>query len=168
MADTEQSFIHLLSAMSPNTSLLFIITLFASVQDGLGLPVLEQLEVEATDGLPPHRERTKRCSCSTPHDSECHYFCHLDIIWVNTPSKTTVYGLGSAMSRRRRATSRCTCASTDDRPCTNFCHSPGIMTRKASAERRRLNILSIRAVASRAKRVLDENVLDQNKGKNAR
>lgn len=29
--------------------------------------------------------RTKRCSCATFLDKECVYFCHLDIIWVNTP-----------------------------------------------------------------------------------
>lgn len=31
----------------------------------------------------PHR--SKRCSCSSLMDKECVYFCHLDIIWVNTP-----------------------------------------------------------------------------------
>lgn len=29
--------------------------------------------------------RTKRCSCNSWLDKECIYFCHLDIIWVNTP-----------------------------------------------------------------------------------
>ena len=29
--------------------------------------------------------RSKRCSCSSLMDKECVYFCHLDIIWVNTP-----------------------------------------------------------------------------------
>lgn len=29
--------------------------------------------------------RNKRCSCATFLDKECVYFCHLDIIWVNTP-----------------------------------------------------------------------------------
>uniref|UniRef100_A0A3B4UHK8 Endothelin-like toxin domain-containing protein n=1 Tax=Seriola dumerili TaxID=41447 RepID=A0A3B4UHK8_SERDU len=65
--------------------------------------------------------RTKRCACSSLLDSECHYFCHLDIIWINTPSKTTVYGLGSILARRRRSTGRCTCAKADDQSCTNFC-----------------------------------------------
>ncbi|KAJ8372498.1 hypothetical protein AAFF_G00282050 [Aldrovandia affinis] len=54
-------------------------------------------------------------------DSECHYFCHLDIIWVNTPSKMTLYGLGSPLSRRRRSPGRCACANPDDRTCTSFC-----------------------------------------------
>ncbi|XP_070768800.1 endothelin-2 [Enoplosus armatus] len=119
---------------------------------------MKQLEVEAGDGVPTtQRERTKRCACSSPLDSECHYFCHLDIIWVNTPSKTTVYGLGSPLSRRRRSTCRCTCANPDDQTCTSFCHhSPEITSTKRSVKRRQLNILSIlRAVASRSKRALD-------------
>uniref|UniRef100_A0A8C7D7G9 Endothelin-2-like n=1 Tax=Oncorhynchus kisutch TaxID=8019 RepID=A0A8C7D7G9_ONCKI len=65
--------------------------------------------------------RTKRCACNNQLDSECHYFCHLDIIWVNTPSKTTVYGLGSPLSRRRRSAGRCVCADSDDHTCTSFC-----------------------------------------------
>lgn len=32
-----------------------------------------------------HHVRHKRCSCATFLDKECVYFCHLDIIWVNTP-----------------------------------------------------------------------------------
>lgn len=32
-----------------------------------------------------HHLRTRRCSCATFLDKECVYFCHLDIIWVNTP-----------------------------------------------------------------------------------
>lgn len=46
--------------------------------------MVKQQEVEAADGV-PQRARTKRCACSSILDSECHYFCHLDIIWVNTP-----------------------------------------------------------------------------------
>uniref|UniRef100_A0A3Q4G0L6 Endothelin-like toxin domain-containing protein n=1 Tax=Neolamprologus brichardi TaxID=32507 RepID=A0A3Q4G0L6_NEOBR len=84
--------------------------------DSLGLPVMNQVEVEVQERVPTHRLRTKRCACSNPLDSECHYFCHLDIIWINTPSKTTVYGLGGAFSRRRRSTGRCTCANRDDQP----------------------------------------------------
>uniref|UniRef100_A0A8C7D366 Endothelin-2-like n=1 Tax=Oncorhynchus kisutch TaxID=8019 RepID=A0A8C7D366_ONCKI len=66
----------------------------------------------------PNPVRTKRCACNNQLDSECHYFCHLDIIWVNTPSKTTVYGLGSPLSRRRRSAGRCVCADSDDHTCT--------------------------------------------------
>uniref|UniRef100_A0A3Q4G0K4 Endothelin-like toxin domain-containing protein n=1 Tax=Neolamprologus brichardi TaxID=32507 RepID=A0A3Q4G0K4_NEOBR len=82
----------------------------------------QTMSVEVQERVPTHRLRTKRCACSNPLDSECHYFCHLDIIWINTPSKTTVYGLGGAFSRRRRSTGRCTCANRDDQPCAKFCY----------------------------------------------
>lgn len=31
------------------------------------------------------RKRAKRCTCYTYKDKECVYYCHLDIIWINTP-----------------------------------------------------------------------------------
>ncbi|KAG7242210.1 hypothetical protein INR49_024256 [Caranx melampygus] len=62
---------------------------------GFGLPVMNELKVDSGNDVPAQRVRTKRCACSSPLDSECHYFCHLDIIWINTPSKTTVYGLAA-------------------------------------------------------------------------
>ncbi|TNN02397.1 hypothetical protein fugu_009884 [Takifugu bimaculatus] len=101
--------------MSSNTSVLLLITLLASVREGLTFPVEKHLDVEAADGLPTHRVRTKRCACSSLMDSECHYFCHLDIIWVNTPSKTTLHGLGGGLARRRRSAPRCTCANPSDK-----------------------------------------------------
>ncbi|XP_053190559.1 endothelin-1 [Scomber japonicus] len=73
--------------------------------------------------------RTKRCSCATFLDKECVYFCHLDIIWVNTPERVVSYGLGNA-PRTRRAVSdsmatstgpRCRCLRENDSTCTNFC-----------------------------------------------
>ncbi|XP_031709130.1 uncharacterized protein LOC116386770 isoform X1 [Anarrhichthys ocellatus] len=139
-----ESFIHLLSTMSSRTSsVLLLITLWASMEDGLSLPVIKRLEVEVGDGVPTQRVRIKRCACSSLLDSECHYFCHLDIIWINTPSKTTVYGLGSALSRRRRSIRRCTCADLDDHNCTNFCHhSPEVTSQKRTVKRSQLNILS--------------------------
>ncbi|XP_049587323.1 endothelin-2 isoform X3 [Syngnathus scovelli] len=73
--------------------------------------------------------RTKRCACSSMHDSECYYFCHLDIIWVNTPSKTTLYGLGDAKARRRRSAGRCTCANLCDLICTRFCYQRDVTSR---------------------------------------
>uniref|UniRef100_UPI0037E79477 endothelin-2 n=1 Tax=Semicossyphus pulcher TaxID=241346 RepID=UPI0037E79477 len=143
--------------MSPDTSILLLVTFWVSVQDGFGLPVKKQLDVETSDNVPTQRVRTKRCACSNQMDSECHYFCHLDIIWINTPSKTTAYGLGNALSRRRRSTSRCTCANPNDQNCTNFCnHSPGVDSPQISVKRRQLNILSIlRASAIRSNRALD-------------
>ncbi|XP_004074172.1 endothelin-1 [Oryzias latipes] len=74
--------------------------------------------------------RHKRCSCATFLDKECVYFCHLDIIWVNTPERVVSYGLGNAPRAKRAlpdsmATSiqpRCLCVREDDSSCANFCH----------------------------------------------
>ncbi|XP_023775490.1 endothelin-1 [Cyanistes caeruleus] len=67
-------------------------------------------------------------------DEECVYFCHLDIIWINTPEKTVPYGLGGP-SRPRRSlkdmvpemlaepSSRCRCANQKDKKCLNFCQA---------------------------------------------
>ncbi|XP_063040974.1 endothelin-2 [Engraulis encrasicolus] len=103
------------------------ILLSVLLQNGAGLPVSQDSESEVQSSVPAaphHRVRTKRCSCSNWLDKECIYFCHLDIIWVNTPSKTTPYGLGSPLSRRRRrSTGRCGCHSPSDHTCNSFCHT---------------------------------------------
>uniref|UniRef100_A0A671M6U2 Endothelin-1 n=1 Tax=Sinocyclocheilus anshuiensis TaxID=1608454 RepID=A0A671M6U2_9TELE len=71
--------------------------------------------------------RTKRCSCASFMDKECVYFCHLDIIWVNTPERTVSYGLGNAPRKKRSVTepvvpkSRCKCADSQDKTCSSFC-----------------------------------------------
>ena len=39
---------------------------------------------QAPQGGPVHR-RARRCTCFTYKDKECVYYCHLDIIWINTP-----------------------------------------------------------------------------------
>uniref|UniRef100_A0A3B5KUG8 Endothelin 2 n=1 Tax=Xiphophorus couchianus TaxID=32473 RepID=A0A3B5KUG8_9TELE len=93
---------------------LFIICM--SLQDGCGLPLSDQQEALVSEPHPRHI-RTKRCSCSNWEDRECIYFCHLDIIWVNTPSKLLPYGLGSFASRRRRSASRCECHDPADKTC---------------------------------------------------
>ncbi|XP_043993890.1 LOW QUALITY PROTEIN: endothelin-2-like [Gambusia affinis] len=98
---------------------LFIICM--SLQDGCGLPLSDQQEALVSEP-PPRHIRTKRCSCSNWEDRECIYFCHLDIIWVNTPSKLLPYGLGSSTSRRRRSASRCECRDPADKTCRGFCH----------------------------------------------
>ncbi|MCI4373962.1 hypothetical protein PGIGA_G00000570 [Pangasianodon gigas] len=102
--------------MALYTFIIFSISWSAVLHEGFGLPVMNQ-----SAGNVPQRQRTKRCSCINQLDSECHYFCHLDIIWVNTPSKTTVYGLGSPLARRRRSTGRCFCANPADQTCNTFC-----------------------------------------------
>ncbi|XP_048205847.1 endothelin-2 [Perognathus longimembris pacificus] len=67
--------------------------------------------------------RSRRCSCSSWLDKECVYFCHLDIIWVNTAGQTAPYGLGNPPRRRRRSLPRrCECFSARDPACATFCH----------------------------------------------
>ncbi|XP_015203916.1 endothelin-2 [Lepisosteus oculatus] len=95
------------------------VTLCVSLQEGLGLPTSRLPELSPQ--VPPQRHRVKRCSCSNWMDKECIYFCHLDIIWVNTPSKLTPYGLGSPPLRRRRSLERCQCVDAKDPKCAGFC-----------------------------------------------
>ncbi|XP_076611779.1 endothelin-1 [Chaetodon auriga] len=65
-----------------------------------------------------HR-REKRCSCENQKDKECIFFCHIGIVWVNTPSHVVPYGFGSL--RLRRDLSRCLCSDTQDAECLSFC-----------------------------------------------
>lgn len=80
----------------------------------------------------PHR-RAKRCTCYTYKDKECVYYCHLDIIWINTPEHTLPYGMSSyqgsprvrrsvgAKGRTEASTSRCVCSLSSDSHCRSFC-----------------------------------------------
>ncbi|CAL8337003.1 unnamed protein product [Merluccius merluccius] len=83
---------------------------------------------------PGPRRRAKRCTCYTYKDKECVYYCHLDIIWVNTPEHTVPYGMsgyqGSQRLRRSARTERgrrgaelqrCACALQSDAACNRFC-----------------------------------------------
>ncbi|XP_055964101.1 endothelin-3 [Sorex fumeus] len=81
------------------------------------------------------RPRARRCTCFTYKDKECVYYCHLDIIWINTPERTVPYGLSSSRGsfRGRRASGlspqnprnpqaqRCACANRRDPACSRFC-----------------------------------------------
>ncbi|XP_075962606.1 endothelin-1 [Anarhichas minor] len=76
----------------------------------------------STDTQLRRHVRTKRCSCATFMDNECVYFCHLDIIWVNTPERVVSYGLGNAPRTKRAVSdSRCQCLRQNDIACRNFC-----------------------------------------------
>ncbi|XP_073438577.1 endothelin-3 isoform X3 [Dendrobates tinctorius] len=54
---------------------------------GTPIPGYEQMSpsfhLEPDSGGAHRRER--RCTCYTYKDKECVYYCHLDIIWINTP-----------------------------------------------------------------------------------
>ncbi|TTB41844.1 Endothelin-3 [Bagarius yarrelli] len=75
------------------------------------------------------RNRVKRCTCYTYKDKECVYYCHLDVIWVNTPERMVPYGMssyrGSQRARRsvadNKMTPRCFCAKQVDTHCNSFC-----------------------------------------------
>ncbi|XP_069074927.1 endothelin-1 [Pleurodeles waltl] len=63
-------------------------------------------------------------------DKECVYFCHLDIIWINTPEQTVPYGLGNSRSRRSLndrnsfgPKNRCQCTNEKDNKCWDFCQT---------------------------------------------
>ncbi|XP_076863937.1 endothelin-1 isoform X2 [Brachyhypopomus gauderio] len=96
----------------------------------------------AESSLSARHSRTKRCSCATFLDKECVYFCHLDIIWVNTPERTVSYGLGSAPRKKRsvkhtsRVTKipRCKCFDGSDSTCSLFCYTDQETSNKAAHE----------------------------------
>ncbi|XP_072226483.1 endothelin-1 [Leuresthes tenuis] len=88
--------------------------------------------------------RNKRCSCATFLDKECVYFCHLDIIWVNTPERVVSYGMGNAPRARRALADsmvtspgpRCQCLRENDSGCRDFClrHEKAAETLRRSPE----------------------------------
>uniref|UniRef100_A0A8C6K632 Uncharacterized protein n=2 Tax=Melopsittacus undulatus TaxID=13146 RepID=A0A8C6K632_MELUD len=101
-------------------ALLLVLALCALLEDGMSHPLLES-------PLAAH-PRTKRCSCNSWLDKECIYFCHLDIIWVNTPGHTAPYGLGSPPKRRKRSLGSCQCSRSRDSICAAFCQAkPGYL-----------------------------------------
>ncbi|XP_038017056.1 endothelin-2 isoform X2 [Motacilla alba alba] len=65
------------AVMGSHPAVLLALALCALLEAGLGHPPAES-HLAA-------RPRSKRCSCNSWLDKECIYFCHLDIIWVNTP-----------------------------------------------------------------------------------
>uniref|UniRef100_UPI00358FDE4D endothelin-1-like n=1 Tax=Myxine glutinosa TaxID=7769 RepID=UPI00358FDE4D len=70
--------------------------------------------------------RVRRCSCASLLDKECIYFCHLDIIWINSPEKLVPYGVGNLQQRERRSLPkmRCLChAGSSESKCFSFCHN---------------------------------------------
>uniref|UniRef100_A0A8C0URJ9 Endothelin 2 n=1 Tax=Cyanistes caeruleus TaxID=156563 RepID=A0A8C0URJ9_CYACU len=102
----------------------------AQAPQGMGtaprLPELQEPLASAPGSHLAAPPRSKRCSCNSWLDKECIYFCHLDIIWVNTPGHTAPYGLGSPPRRRKRSAGRCECQHSRDSFCATFCQGrPG-------------------------------------------
>nr|XP_012625868.1 endothelin-3 isoform X3 [Microcebus murinus] len=107
-------------------------------------------EQEAEEG--PEHHRSRRCTCFTYKDKECVYYCHLDIIWINTPEQTVPYGLsnyrGSFRGKRsvgplwgswqpsKQTPLRCACVGRDDKACVHFCSQTlDISSHSRTAER---------------------------------
>ncbi|XP_030066941.1 endothelin-1 isoform X2 [Microcaecilia unicolor] len=105
-------------------------------------------------GAPWRPRRSKRCSCSSLMDKECVYFCHLDIIWINTPERTVSYGLGGPRSKRALRhkvygnlsglQNRCSCANQKDKKCSSFCQTKPELRVQSSLEKggHRLHLLN--------------------------
>ncbi|XP_036207803.1 endothelin-1 isoform X2 [Myotis myotis] len=145
--------------------------LFVAFQGTAGTAVLgAELSTGADSGReepsPSAPRRSKRCSCSSLLDKECVYFCHLDIIWINTPGKIVPYGLGNPPRTKRslkdlfptKATDqrdRCQCASQKDKKCWNFCQ-PGKELRLeaiSNSIKTSFRIAKLKAKLSREKKV---------------
>ncbi|XP_029470290.1 endothelin-3 [Rhinatrema bivittatum] len=104
------------------------------------------------EGEQPHR-RAKRCTCKTYKDKECVYYCHLDVIWINTPERTVPYGLSNHRGNRgKRAVAdlsrspqtgrllRCFCVDRNDKQCSSFCRrNQDSRSKKDSQEGRQKN-----------------------------
>ncbi|XP_068120665.1 endothelin-3 isoform X2 [Hyperolius riggenbachi] len=121
---------------------------------GTPIPGYDQMSpsfhLEPDSGGAHRRER--RCTCYTYRDKECVYYCHLDIIWINTPERTVPLGLSSYHGdvREKRALGRspvrpdphlrCTCDDSRDRHCATFCTET---TDRSSVQRRRRRDLRI-------------------------
>nr|XP_046182587.1 endothelin-1-like [Oncorhynchus gorbuscha] len=117
--------------------------------------------------VPVRHIRNKRCSCATFLDKECVYFCHLDIIWVNTPERVVSYGLGNA-SRKKRAIKdpevsqqdpRCKCVSEDDGTCIRFCQLENHLRYRTAAVIRPASDTVIRRVPDTVIRPVPDTVI---------
>nr|XP_032817360.1 endothelin-1-like [Petromyzon marinus]AME28950.1 endothelin A [Petromyzon marinus] len=145
-------------------SLLLVISLaqaLPAAQDGaigaeLGTPDIADPAMPSSSRVasvaPALHRRQKRCSCSSYMDKECIYFCHLDIIWINTPEKVVPYGLATSHRAKRGAPAqgpprvrtrgkRCACAAhgRDDSKCANFCAGTAAPPAPRSSEPARLH-----------------------------
>ncbi|XP_052391872.1 endothelin-1 [Carassius gibelio] len=99
-------------------SFLFFISVVVIILEQQGSHAIRSPSLKATPQI-HHRER--RCSCENLKDKECVYFCHIGIVWVDTPSQVIPYGVGSLQMRVRRDVVRCHCTDKRDKKCLQFC-----------------------------------------------
>ncbi|KAK1171510.1 endothelin-1 [Acipenser oxyrinchus oxyrinchus] len=79
--------------------------------------------------------REKRCSCESLKDKECVYFCHIGIVWVNTPGQVVPYGVENSPRRLKRDAARCLCDDNSDTACLNFCVMPSLVQEQNSKDK---------------------------------
>ncbi|KAF7653740.1 hypothetical protein LDENG_00079160 [Lucifuga dentata] len=74
---------------------------------------------------PGPRRHARRCTCYSYKDKECVYYCHLDIIWINTPdyqgSLRMRRSAGTEWGGRGEENQRCICMLQTDSECSRFC-----------------------------------------------
>ncbi|KAK6489005.1 endothelin-1 [Huso huso] len=97
----------------------------SSVSIGVALSNSEGVPLTVLTHKAPHRE--KRCSCENLKDKECVYFCHIGIVWVNTPGQVVPYGVGNSPIRLKRDAARCLCDGNSDTTCLHFCVMPSLV-----------------------------------------
>ncbi|KAJ8355837.1 hypothetical protein SKAU_G00186310 [Synaphobranchus kaupii] len=95
----------------------------------LSITSSDSVSEKASQAQPGSRaaRREKRCSCENLHDKECVYFCHIGIVWVNTPRQVVPYGVGSLPVRLKRDVGRCVCANSSDTRCLQFCKASHLL-----------------------------------------
>ncbi|ELK19512.1 Endothelin-2 [Pteropus alecto] len=73
------------------------LALLVALHEGKGQAAATPEQPVPSPGARGSHLRSRRCSCSSWLDKECVYFCHLDIIWVNTPGSEAmaIPGTGS-------------------------------------------------------------------------
>ncbi|XP_006793492.1 endothelin-2 [Neolamprologus brichardi] len=103
------------------TYICLLFTALMLIQHSEALSVSSSVLAEGPPVQLPHTAhwREKRCSCENQKDKECIFFCHIGIVWINTPSQLVPYGFGSV--RVRRELSRCHCTDSQDAECMKFC-----------------------------------------------
>ncbi|XP_051952564.1 endothelin-2-like [Xyrauchen texanus] len=99
-------------------SFLFLINAMVLIMEQQGFHANRSSSVNHTAQI-HHRER--RCSCENLKDKECVYFCHIGIVWVDSPSQIIPYGVGSLQRRLTRDVKRCLCTDRRDTKCVQFC-----------------------------------------------
>ncbi|CAB1440504.1 unnamed protein product [Pleuronectes platessa] len=81
---------------SPSSSSLFLLFLpcFPASANSVTSPTAKEGPLVQLNHTAHRRE--KRCSCENQKDKECIFFCHIGIVWVNSPSSSAPQLLSSS------------------------------------------------------------------------